>query len=116
MNQLRKISNRKFKDLYSQKIKSTRYLRKRRQKRKEAKLIEQCRSYINGYGWSDYDFIGYGIISKPAENAYVKRYYRGKRSDYLKKVCNRKFRKNKTEYRNKSNIYRKVNEFWWELY
>jgi hypothetical protein len=45
-----------------------------------------------------------------------KRQWRGKASKGIKKECNRKFRRNKTEVSRKGNNYRKATEFWWELY
>ena len=45
-----------------------------------------------------------------------KRQWRCKASKGIKKLCNRKFRRNQTEVARKGNNYRKATEFWWELY
>ena len=45
----------------------------------------------------------------------LKRIYRGKRSKYLKKTCNRKLRRTNLKYHAvKRGSYRKLTEFWWE--
>lgn len=49
------------------------------------------------------------------EIRYPKRYYRGKRSSYLKKMSNRKIRRYKGDFSPKGNGFHKVFDFWWEL-
>ena len=46
-----------------------------------------------------------------------KRSYRGSRSKYLKKRCNKQLRSSRLRnLRLIGNVYRKATEFWWELY
>lgn len=45
-------------------------------------------------------------------NHYI-RIYRGGRSKYFKKVCNKKLRKMKEVH---NTTYHKLTEFWWEIY
>lgn len=47
--------------------------------------------------------------------AYPKRWYRGKRSAYLKKQSNKKIRNYKGSFEPKSNKFHRVFDFWWEL-
>jgi hypothetical protein len=49
------------------------------------------------------------------EGNYPKRYYRGKRSSYLKKQSNKKIRQYKGEFEPKGNKFHRVFDFWWEL-
>ena len=51
----------------------------------------------------------------PGEKLYVKRHYRGKRSKYIKKIAARKARKFTGDLANGSQ-YKKLYDFWWELY
>ena len=46
---------------------------------------------------------------------YYKRYYRGKRSKYLKKLSNKKVRRYNGEISGKGG-YKKLFDYWWELY
>ena len=48
------------------------------------------------------------------ENRYIKT-NRGSHSKYIKKSCNRKVRRYKGEISN-GNCYRKIEEYWWELF
>ena len=121
------MDNRKYVDMYSGKEKSGRHVRKQRQRRKEIRLIDKTRgNYASGCFWSETypEYIlpdavswrnGFGR-SIPAEKAYPKRYGRGKRSRFIKKMCNRSFRKQNAVFCAKSNHYRRCSEFWWELY
>ena len=60
---------------------------------------------------------GASIEESGAGKEYARRYYRGLRSKYIKKECNRQFRRS-----SKLNMlvmsarggYRRVTEFWWE--
>ncbi len=47
--------------------------------------------------------------------AYVKRVWRGSRSKYLKQQSNKKFRQYKDDVPGRGG-YKKVFDFWWELY
>ena len=49
------------------------------------------------------------------EFAYFKRQYRGQRSKWIKKQCNKKVRRYKGEISNGGN-YKKIEDFWWEMY
>ena len=55
-----------------------------------------------------------GVWFDDDKNRFI-RYYRGKRSKYLKKLSNRKFRHMKNESLQNSQ-YKKVFDYWWELY
>lgn len=44
-----------------------------------------------------------------------KRYYRGKRSAYLKKQSNKKIRRYKGDFEPKGSKFHRVFDFWWEL-
>ncbi|UUV46285.1 hypothetical protein [Bacillus phage vB_BanS-Thrax2] len=46
---------------------------------------------------------------------YNKRYYRGKRSAFLKKVSSKKIRNHKGSFQPKGNKHKRVFDFWWEL-
>ena len=51
------------------------------------------------------------------ESIRLKRYWRGQRSHYIKKECNRRFRRsNKLNkiYGKQRGLYRRALEFWWE--
>lgn len=50
------------------------------------------------------------------EGTHPKRYYRGKRSTYLKKQSNKKIRQYKGDFAPKGDGFHKVFDFWWELY
>lgn len=129
------MNNRKFIDEYSGKEKSKRYLRFKRQRRKEIKFINNSGNICKPFGidWSDYyrewviinggrdRFFGnvydleFGKII-PCEKAYPKRYYRCKCSKILKKYSHRKVRRNNCEYAGKSNTSNREYDYWWELY
>ena len=129
------MNNRKYIDEYSGKEKSKRYLRFKKQKRKEIKFINNSGNICKPFGidWSDYyrewviinggrdRFFGnvydleFGKII-PCEKAYPKRYYRGKCSRILKNYSHRKVRRTNFEYIGKSNISNREYDYWWELY
>lgn len=46
---------------------------------------------------------------------YNKRYYRGKRSAFLKKVSSKRIRNHKGDFQPKGNKHKRVFDFWWEL-
>lgn len=50
-----------------------------------------------------------------SEKHYYKRFYRSKRSKKVKRYCNRQVRRYKKGVSNGNN-YRRLTEFWWELY
>ena len=54
-------------------------------------------------------------IDSIEDMAYVKRVWRGSRSKYLKQQSNKKLRQYKGDVPNCSG-YKKVFDFWWELY
>lgn len=47
---------------------------------------------------------------------YYKRYYRGRRSKYLKKISNRKIRRHKCELPKHGSQFHRIYDFWYELY
>jgi len=51
----------------------------------------------------------------PNNTKYIKRYYRGRRSPTLKKIGNKKVRRYKGYIPNNGG-YKKIFDFWWELY
>lgn len=57
------------------------------------------------------DDVGYVKLPKP----YYKRIYRRKASGYIKRASNKKVRKYQGEL-SKGGMYRKVYDYWWELY
>ena len=44
---------------------------------------------------------------------FIKRYWRGQRSKWIKRKCNRKFRRTQ-EVSRQHGVYRKYSEFWWD--
>lgn len=59
--------------------------------------------WVTGYGWYE--------LQKP----YYQRIYRGQRSKWIKKQCNRSVRRYKGKIPN-GGFYKKIDEFWWEMY
>lgn len=61
---------------------------------------------------------GHGYIGNP--KPYYKRLYRGRgrysKSNYHKKMSNRKIRRYREELPEKSNLCHRLYDFWWELY
>lgn len=81
------------------------YINHVRQKQRNMKLYDDTKkSYPQPY-----------YIDLHDESSYLKRYYRGKRSMYLKRQSNKKIRRNK-EYFPKGNKVKRLFDFWWELY
>ena len=56
---------------------------------------------------------GYGMYEIP--KTYYQRIYRGQRSKWIKKQCNRSVRRYKGKIPN-GGFYKKIDEFWWEMY
>lgn len=57
-----------------------------------------------------------GVLKKEKDDEeYYIRFYRGKRSKYLKKLSNKKVRKYDGEISGKGG-YKKLFDYWWELY
>ena len=61
-----------------------------------------------------HNYGGGGAWYNEEKKRYI-RYYRGSRSKYLKKLGNRRVRRDRTRVLNNGE-YRKVFDFWWELY
>lgn len=63
------------------------------------------------YIYLDRPNIPYTLICKNCHN-------RSKRKKIYRNYCNRKFRKNNQKWLNSSNraMYKKVNEYWWNIY
>ena len=68
----------------------------------KAKGYRYCSSVYNRY-------VSY------SEKHYYKRHYRSKRSKKVKRYCNKQVRRYKKGISN-GNCYRRLTEFWWELY
>lgn len=80
------------------------YVRNRKHKDKLWKMVDQQWTNVWKNGkWFE-------------EGTYPKRYYRGKRSSYLKKQSNKKIRQHKGDFQHKGNKCKRVFNFWWELY
>lgn len=47
---------------------------------------------------------------------YYRRYYRGKASSYLKRLSSKRNRRHTLESVNQRAYYRRVFDYWWELY
>lgn len=56
--------------------------------------------------WSTFDENG---------KKYIKRFYRGQKSKYFKRLSNKRVRKNK-KLSGRGNNYRKLFDYWWEMY
>jgi hypothetical protein len=63
---------------------------------------------------TNWNFISSGVYFSTRLNRYV-RVYRGSRSSYLKRKCNKKIRKCQDEILN-GNMYRRVGNFWNEYW
>lgn len=108
----------KYKDPYSGKIKSNRYFRKQKGKKRLR--------YIYNIGgdnwfpwpvvWSDYDFDTNIYKNIPAPGAYLRRNWRPKISKQIKKYCHRKNRRVKCSDELTNYTYDRNAEFWWELW
>ena len=74
----------------------------------------------NQHRWSKIasDWYGFGAYYDKSKERYI-RYYRGRISKDYKKICNRKFRRKRFEYKEdylpKGNRYKKFSEFWWSI-
>ena len=97
----RKRSNKRERDKkYKEHIKS---LAKNSEGSYLAPAYYKCRTYVGG--------IGYVKLPKP----YYKRIYRRKASRYIKRASNKNVRRYQGEL-SKGGMYRKVYDYWWELY
>lgn len=66
-------------------------------------------------GWSAYcQILGSCHTKRPADGAYLKRYYRGYRSAYLKRLGAKRWRRN-IDMASERSGYKKDFDFWWEL-
>ena len=106
----------RYRDPYSGKIKSQRYARKYKHRKRMKKLYKMGadRWYPWPVGWSDYDWDPVTYRGYPAERAFLVRNYRGKRSKYLKTCGHRKNRR-KHNWDITNYTYNKNFDFWWEL-
>lgn len=118
------MNNRKYIDCYTNKVKSNRHVRFLMHKKKLINLINKASNYPTACFWSE-TYSEYILPDAewrlkecgkdyPTSRAYPKRYWRDQRSEEIKRICNRKFRRKKIEINGKSNIYRHYTEFWWE--
>ena len=92
-------SNHKRNKYKCKKHKLNRYAKKQIDKKKIQKL------YSIGFWWT---------IGKCDTHLY--RCYKGSRSKYLKRVSNKVVRKSKVRLSGKGNIYKKLFDYWWELF
>ena len=78
------------------------------------KISENSTGWPCGYYYKDEIYVrGYGYVKNP--KPYYKRIYRGQRSKWIKKMCNRSVRRYKGKIPN-GGSYKKIDEFWWEMY
>ena len=103
----------KYRDPYSNKLKSSRHSNLQDEKKKLYDMIAigSDRWYPWPVCWSDYEWDWNRHIGIPTERAYPKRQYRRRASKYLKTRCHRQARR-KEVY---NSTYNKVTEYWWEL-
>lgn len=148
------MSNRKYVDTYSGKVKSNRHARFIKQRGKDIRAINVPSGFCDsGVNWSD-TYSEYilpdgkfgGVISSmleiyrqndidfdlndldytdllygcgkdlPTRKAYPKRRWRKRYGCWLRKNCNRRFRRQKRDFLGKSNAYRHCTEFWWDIF
>lgn len=57
----------------------------------------------------------YGDYDETNSKGHYKRYYRGSRSKFLKKLSNKKIRNYRGYVENKGNKHKRLYDFWWEL-
>lgn len=105
----------KYRDPYSNKLKSSRHNNLWNEKKKLKRMISWGADHWFPWPivWSNYESNPYEWNNNyPAPGAYPKRQYRGKVSKKLKKQCHQRARKKEvTNY-----TYNKVSEYWWEIY
>lgn len=85
----------------AKKQRSNKYARTRQHKDKLKEMVDRS--------W-------YPVWESYSPESFPKRYYRGQRSMYLKRLSNKKFRRYTGEVLKKGNTHRRVFDFWWELY
>lgn len=79
------------------------YYRKQYEKNKLKNMVRKSSNYYICQGYY-FDYRKQRII----------KINRGTRSGYLKRYCNKRFRKNKKQdYLSKGNQYRRFTDFWW---
>ena len=88
---------------YSKKKRTTKYERNQKYQNYLKQLSKKTSSYFPSVVCMD------GLH-------YYKRYYRGQRSKYLKKISNKKIRKYKGELPKHGSRFHKIYDFWYELY
>ena len=88
---------------YSKKKRTTKYERNQKYQNYLKQLSKKTSSYFPSVVYID------GLH-------YYKRYYRGRRSKYLKKIFNRKIRRHKCELPKQGLRFHKIYDFWYELY
>ena len=86
------------------------YGNRRRQNKNYKKHLKFLSDTIGGYNCSAY-YYDYSWKDK-TRKPYYKRLYRGKRSKYIKKDCNRRIRRNK-EVLLQRGMKNRYTEFWW---
>lgn len=108
----------RYKDPYSNKIKSSRYHNRKKEKDDLIRLLEMGADkwFPWPVGWSSYDRDPYNWRNNgPSKNAYPKRYWRPQCSKYYKTLGHRTVRRNK-----KMNVYNttynKAYEYWWQMW
>ena len=89
-----------------------RYEREKHYKDREKRMaIDLWNTYLAPSGIDKDEY----YTNDPNEIVYVKRLYRGSRSKFLKRRSNKKVRRYQREFPNHGG-YRRVFDFWWELY
>ena len=89
---------------------------KRSLTRKRNGADKEKRKYERIYRISLISCLPSGVDKKERDGKeYYKRYYRGKRSKYLKRLSNKAVRRYKGDISGKGG-YKKLFDYWWELY
>lgn len=105
-------------DPYSGKTKSMNHANKVEHRRRLEKLYGNAGDwYPCPVGWSAYapfDWTNPGSTRAHADDAYLKRYYRSRYAKYARVMSNRKVRRTRNVPQHCG--YRRVFDFWWEIY
>ena len=88
-------------------------LRKKRERMRKnyfrmKRLCENTDSFVGGANYADQD----GNYVERKDAVYMKRWYRGSRSRWIKKLCNREFRRKGIVSSSRA-IQHKMTEYWW---
>ena len=105
-------------DPFSGKRKSSNYVRKLDHRKRLKQLHDSAGDgYPCPVGWSAYapfDWTNPGSPRAHADDAFLKRYYRSRYAKYARVQSNRKVRRTRNVPQHCG--YRRVFDFWWEIY